>query len=457
MARKKTIFMCRECGYETRKWMGRCPGCQAWNSVVEELVPDQSLESAFRPAGAGEIKRLGDIDSLKEERLCTGINELDRVLGGGAVPGSAVLVGGDPGIGKSTLLLQAALGLAGQGYSVVYVAGEESLQQIKMRSERIGQAQVPLLVLSETDYNRIADRLLDVLPQVVIVDSIQTVMKSELGSVPGSVVQVREVTASLVQLAKSGSITFFIVGHVTKEGNLAGPRLLEHMVDSVLYLEGERYHSFRILRGIKNRFGSTNDTGIFTMDGRGLIEVHNPSALFLEQRPRDAAGSVVVPTMEGSRPLMVEIQGLVTPSCFGGNPRRNSTGLDFNRVALLVAVLEKRAGFQLQSCDVFINVVGGVKIMEPAADLGVAMALASSSRDRPVPYRTMVVGEVGLTGEVRPVGRLEERLREGVKMGFNRCLVPRGNLAGGFTYETIRKDLDLAEVSTLAQALDFIE
>lgn len=458
MAREKVVFVCNACGYEAYKWMGRCPECQGWNTIIEERIKNVEAGKISSPRDPGELKELSEIRSSLEERFSTGIEELDRVLGGGVVPGTVILVGGDPGIGKSTLLLQAALGLASQDCSLIYVTGEESLSQVKMRADRLCLPQVPLKVLAETEYSRIAEQIEKNNPQVVVVDSIQTIMKSELGNVPGSVVQVREITASLTHLAKSRQITFFIIGHVTKEGTLAGPRLLEHMVDCVLYFEGERYQSFRILRSIKNRFGPTNEIGIFTMESSGLQEVQNPSALFLNQRPQSMAGSTVVPTMEGTRPLLVEIQALVTPSYFGGTPRRTSTGLDHNRAAIIIAVLEKRAGMQLYNCDIFINVVGGVKIMEPAADLGIALSIASSLRDKPLLEQTMMVGEIGLTGEVRPVSRIEERLREGVKMGFCRCLVPQGNITGNFLSNTkeLKKDLEIIGVSTLTQALNIV-
>ncbi len=458
MAREKVLFICRECGYETYKWMGRCPSCQSWQTFQEERVLKKGPESSFTWRSAGELMPLGEIVPLEDERLRTGIGEFDRVLGGGAVPGSTVLVGGDPGIGKSTLLLQAALRLASGDYRVIYVTGEESLQQVKMRAARLNSSRNPLLVLAETEYSIIEKQILQNTPHLVILDSIQTVLKSELGTVPGSVVQIREVTASLIQLAKSRQITFFIVGHVTKDGAIAGPRMLEHMVDCVLYFEGERYQNFRILRGVKNRFGSTNEIGIFTMETRGLMEVDNPSALFLEQRPIDAAGSVVVPSMEGTRPLLVEIQALVTPSCFGGNPRRVSTGLDYNRVALIIAVLEKRLGLQLYNGDIFVNAVGGVKVLEPATDLGVSLSIASSFLDRLVLPKTMVVGEIGLTGEVRPVNRLEDRLREGLKMGFHRCIAANGNLRKGFkdNIMDITEKLDIVGVSTVAEALNLV-
>ena len=458
MAREKVLFVCRECGYEAYKWMGRCPSCQGWQTFQEELVLKKNAESNYQSKYTGRLQSLGEIVPWKDERFSTGIREFDRVLGGGAVPGSTILVGGDPGIGKSTLLLQAALQLASRDYRVLYVTGEESLQQVKMRATRLNVTQNSLLVLAETEYSIIEKMILQNMPQLIILDSIQTVMKSELGTVPGSVVQIREVTASLIQLAKSRQFTFFIVGHVTKDGAIAGPRMLEHMVDCVLYFEGERYQNFRILRGVKNRFGSTNEIGIFTMETRGLVEVENPSALFLEQRPINTPGSVVVPSMEGTRPLLVEIQALVTPSCFGGNPRRVSTGLDHNRVALIIAVLEKKLGLQLFNGDIFVNAVGGVKVMEPAVDMGIAISIASSFSDRLILPKTMVAGEIGLTGEVRPVNRLEERLREGVKMGFQRCIVASNNLRRNFEENIvdITEELEIIGVSTVAEALNLV-
>lgn len=452
MAKDKRIFICHSCGYKTYKWAGYCPACKE-DTLVEEIVPAAGKKSA--PLPGVEPALLAEIPSLEEKRLCTGLDELDRVLGGGAVPGSVILVGGDPGIGKSTLLLQAALGLVAQGLSVLYVTGEESLAQLKMRAARLGFSGESLLVLADTDYDRIASGIAGTEPRVVVIDSIQTMMKSELGGAPGSIIQLRDVTASLVQLAKTRQITFFLIGHVTKEGILAGPRVLEHMVDCVLNFEGDRYQSFRLLRAAKNRYGSTNELGIFTMEAGGLMEVRNPSALFLSERPAAAPGSAVVPVMEGSRPLLVEVQGLVSQNYGVGIPRRTATGLDGNRVSLLVAVLEKRLGLPLYNCDIFINVVGGVKIMEPAVDLAVAVSLVSSYRDRPIAGMTMLIGEVGLTGEVRTVSRLEERLREGIKMGFDRCLLPRGNLRSSTGLNGYsKKELEIVPVSSLAEALD---
>lgn len=432
MAKGKTSFQCRECGYETSKWMGRCPGCENWHTFTEKK---DFSPGAKNPQSPGEEpKLLNEIGSFSKERFLTGINEFDRVLGGGVVPGSTVLVGGDPGIGKSTLLLQVVLKLASSGYKVLYISGEESLPQLKMRAVRLGFNGEPLWVMAETEYSAIAGYIDSYAPQVVIIDSIQTTAKSDLGSLPGSVVQVREIAASLQQTAKNKNITFFFVGHVTKEGVIAGPRMLEHMVDCVIYFEGERYHSFRVLRCVKNRYGSTNEMGVFTMDSHGLLEVQNPSALFLEQRSTAVAGVSVVPVMEGSRPLMVEIQSLVTPSYFGGAPRRTSAGLDHNRVALLIAVLEKKAGLSLYDHDIFVNAVGGVKIIEPAVDIGIAVSIASSFKEKALKPGAMLVGEVGLTGEIRPVNRIGERLKEGEKMGFTRCILPGGNLRSEFSY-----------------------
>ncbi len=455
MARARTVYSCRECGYKTYKWAGYCPACKSDALVEETIVPAAGRSAPV--LGGNEALLLEEVAPLAERRLLTGIGELDRVLGGGAVPGSVVLVGGDPGIGKSTLLLQAALGFSACGVSVLYVTGEESLAQLKMRAQRLGLPARSLLVLAATEYSSIIDRIDALQPHVVIIDSIQTVAKSELGAAPGSMIQLREVTASLVQRAKSKEITFFIIGHVTKEGVLAGPRVLEHLVDCVLNFEGDRYQSFRVLRAAKNRYGSTSELGIFTMEVGGLVEVENPSALFLAERPAGVPGSAVVPVMEGSRPLLVEIQGLVSPNYGGGIPRRTATGLDINRISLLVAVLEKRVGLPLYNCDLFVNVVGGVKIMEPAVDLAAALSLVSSYRDRPLEPKTMLLGEVGLTGEVRPVGRLQERLREGIKMGFASCLLPGGNLRAlesGREQPLSSGDLRLIPVATLAEAID---
>ncbi len=424
MAKGKTVFFCSGCGYESPKWLGRCAGCGAWNSMVEELR--QQVKSATVRASA-QVLMLDETAASSEPRFSTGMGELDRVLGGGLVPGSLVLIGGDPGIGKSTLVLQAAAGLLKQGRRVLYVSGEESPSQLKMRSVRLELALPGLLVLAETDMAVIEREVESFFPDIVIVDSIQTVYQPGLSSAAGSVSQLKEATSSLLRLAKRHGTVVLLIGHVTKEGLIAGPRLLEHMVDCVLYFEGDRHHLYRVLRAVKNRFGSTDEIGLFTMQASGLKEVANPSRLLLAERAREAAGSAVTATMEGTRPLLVEIQALVTPSRHG-NPRRLSTGLDLNRVALLLAVLERHAGLHILDCDVFVNAVGGVRLIEPAVDLAVAACLASSHRGRPVPADTLYIGEVGLTGELRGVPFLEQRLNEGARHGFRRAVVPAHSL-----------------------------
>ncbi|OPY57280.1 MAG: hypothetical protein A4E55_01770 [Pelotomaculum sp. PtaU1.Bin035] len=419
--RVRVKFYCQECGHQSARWLGRCPGCGAWNSMVEEL---NSRPADGRTSGAGVVLPcpVTEVPALEEERLSTGIAEMDRVLGGGVVPGSLVLVGGDPGIGKSTLLLQVAH-LFSRKIRVLYVSGEESVRQIGIRAGRLGASSHNLLLVSETDVDIIERHLREVAPPVAVIDSIQTVYKSEVEAAPGSVGQVRECAARLMRLAKTSGTSIFLVGHVTKEGMLAGPRVLEHMVDTVLYLEGDRHQSFRILRGIKNRFGSTNEIGIFDMQGQGLVEVANPSALFLNQYPRgNVPGAAVIASLEGSRPLLVEIQALASPAGYSV-PRRMTAGVDHNRVALITAVLEKRAGLKLGSYDIYVNVVGGVKLDEPAADLGIALSLASSFRDVPVESGLAVAGEVGLTGELRPVPGAEKRVNEAFKLGFSRFLL----------------------------------
>lgn len=446
----KTVFYCRECGQKAARWLGRCPACGSWNTFVEEKV-DSRL--ARRPAPAVEKRPLPvtEVPVTAEERHSTGLGEVDRVLGGGLVPGSLVLLGGDPGIGKSTLLLQVAGGVSRAGEKVLYVSGEESARQVRLRAGRLNVLEPLLYLINETDIG-VVERVIDEMrPRLVIVDSIQTMCQCEMPSPPGSVAQVRECTARLMQLAKRNEISLFLVGHVTKEGVLAGPRVVEHMVDAVLYLEGDRHRSFRILRGVKNRFGSTNEIGVFEMRGGGLVEVPNPSSLFLMHHSQDAvAGAVVIPTLEGSRPLLVEVQALVCPSGFGV-PRRVTTGLDHNRVALIMAVLEKRLGFMMGSCDAYVNAVGGVRITEPAADLGIALALASSFKDVPVDCRTAVVGEVGLTGEIRPVTEVEKRVREAEQLGFARCLVPATDLV-----LVQSSELEVVGVETLAGALELV-
>ena len=427
VARERTLFACQECGYQAPKWLGRCPDCESWNSLVEERVEAPVKGARARAGGAAPVA-VGDIEAGAEERRPTGIGELDRVLGGGLVGGSAILIGGDPGIGKSTLVLQAAAALGQAGAKVLYVSGEESAQQIRMRAERLTVGKAPLQVLCETSLEEIVAQAEKLRPDFLVVDSIQTVFTGELSSAPGSIGQVRESSARLITFAKATGAACFLVGHVTKEGSLAGPRVLEHMVDTVLYFEGDRGHAFRVLRAVKNRFGSTNEIGVFEMKEAGLAPVANPSEIFLAERPVGVPGSVVVASIEGTRPILVELQALVTPTAYG-TPRRTTLGVDANRVALLVAVLEKKAGLQLTGQDVFLNVAGGFRLTEPAADLGTIAAVASSFLDRPVDAGTLVVGEVGLAGEVRAVGQVEVRVREAEKMGFRRCIVPRSTVA----------------------------
>jgi DNA repair protein RadA/Sms len=427
MSKFKTFYQCQSCGYGSPKWVGKCPDCGSWNSFVEEkTVPSSRNVPSLQSYGKPEAVSLHSVEGTDEQRTTTGIKEFDRVLGGGVVPGSVILVGGDPGIGKSTLLLQAFSGLSRNAGKLLYVSGEESPQQIKMRADRLSVNANGIILLPETSLERILDEAAKMSPQAMVVDSIQTVYTQELLSAPGSVGQVRECAAKLMLFAKRSHIPVFIVGHVTKEGTIAGPRVLEHIVDTVLYFEGDRGHSYRILRTIKNRFGSTNEIGIFEMSDAGLSEVDNPSELFLSERPRNVSGSTVVASLEGTRPLMVEIQALVSQTSFG-MPRRTSIGVDFNRVNLLIAVLEKRVGMHLGGMDVFINVVGGLKIVEPAVDLGIIATIASSMKEVSIQPDTFVFGEIGLSGEVRAVAQAEARLKEASKIGFKRAVIPAGN------------------------------
>lgn len=421
MGKSKIRYVCQACGQESPKWLGRCPGCSAWNSFAEEAWRETPIQ-----AGGTKPVLVDAVELTPEDRVSSGSQELDRVLGGGIVKGSFVLVGGDPGIGKSTLLLQVAHHLAQRG-DFLYVSGEESVNQIKLRANRLGVTGGRLFLLAETNLDQITSVIKQLKPEVAVIDSIQTIFCSEVQSAPGSVSQVRECAAILMRVAKENNISIFLVGHVTKEGTLAGPRVLEHIVDTVLYFEGDRHHTYRILRGIKNRFGATNEIGVFEMVGQGLKEIGNPSELFLSRRPSGAPGAVVTAAMEGTRPLLVEVQALVSVSGYG-TPRRMATGIDYNRVSLLLAVLDKKAGFNLSMQDVYINLAGGVKIDEPALDLAVMAAVASSLRDRPVGYDKVVIGEVGLTGEVRGVSQIETRVKEAFKLGFTRCVVPRANL-----------------------------
>lgn len=450
MAKARTSsFFCQECGYESAKWMGQCPGCKAWNSFVEEPVVKVSGKTAraLQTEGTKPVT-LEEIETTQTERISSGMVELDRVLGGGIVPGSLVLVGGDPGIGKSTILLQVCKNLGASRVSTLYVSGEESLRQIKMRASRIGTISTDVRFLCETDLSQIEAVILKEKPRVVVIDSIQTMCNEEISSAPGSVSQVRESTSVLMQLAKKQGIMIFIVGHVTKEGTVAGPRVLEHMVDTVLYFEGDRHASYRILRGVKNRFGSTNEIGVFEMREEGLKEVANPSEYMLSGRPDNASGSVVACSMEGTRPILVEIQALVCRTSFG-IPRRTAAGTDFNRVNLLLAVLEKRLNMPLSSCDAYINIAGGIRMNEPAIDLAMVLAVISSYQDKPVDEKTIVFGEVGLSGEVRAVSMARQRVAEAKKLGFERVILPKVSADSLEAVEGIR----IIGVSTVLDAM----
>jgi len=454
MTKTKSVFICQSCGYETLKWAGKCPNCGEWNTITEEIETRAQARqdfSIFEGIQNYEPKPISEIESCEEARLNTGIKEFDRILGGGLVTGSIVLVGGSPGVGKSTLLLQASNLLANSGIKVLYVSGEESLKQTKLRAERVGTKSPNLYILNETNIELIMEHIKRLSPRAVIIDSIQVLFRPDVASSPGSVSQVRECGAALTFLAKKMNIAVFLIGHVTKEGTLAGPRLLEHMVDTVLYFEGEGHTSFRILRAIKNRFGSTNEIGVFEMASGGLIEVENPSHIFLEERPKHISGSVVVPVMEGSRPILVEIQALTSPTNFN-IPRRQTQGLDFNRISLLAAVLEKRLGLNLKTFDIFVNVAGGLKVTEPAVDLGVAMAITSSLKESPTQVEDVYIGEVGLGGEIRGVAQGNKRVSEAAKLGFKRAIVPKSNLKelGG------KEPIELIGVSTIKEAVNII-
>ena len=428
MAKSKTVFFCKECGFESGKWLGQCPSCKLWDTFVEEPVVKKanSVTGSSIRLQASEPTKLSNVVTSKDQRIQTSIEEFDRVLGGGIVIGSLVLVGGDPGIGKSTLLLQMCKNLVEKQHSTLYISGEESLKQIKIRAERLGAFTGDLLLLSETNLDIIEKTIKKLSPEIVIIDSIQTMYKEEIGSAPGSVSQVRETTGTLMHLAKGLGISIFIVGHVTKEGVVAGPRVLEHMVDTVLYFEGENQASYRILRAVKNRFGSTNEIGVFEMRSNGLVEVLNPSEYMLQGKPEGESGSIVACSIEGTRPILVEVQALVCQTNFN-MPRRTAAGTDYNRVNLLMAVIEKRLGFMMSGCDAYINVAGGMKINEPALDLAIVMSLISSYKNRAIDSKTIVFGEVGLTGEVRAVNQAEQRVSEAAKMGFEVCILPQAN------------------------------
>lgn len=447
---KKTVYFCQNCGHEEKKWLGQCPACGEWNSFVEEKIDTARGISAVKLASDIKVVSLAEVETAAQERLETGLKELDRVLGGGIVPGSLILVGGDPGIGKSTLLLQVCQRLS-RKKSVLYISGEESLAQIKLRANRMGDFKENLKLLCETNLDTIRSVIETRHPELVIIDSIQTMYNEEVGSAPGSVSQVRESTNVLMQLAKGLGITIFIVGHVTKEGTVAGPRVLEHMVDTVLYFEGDRHASYRILRGVKNRFGSTNEIGVFEMRQNGLIEVENPSEYMLSGKPENASGSVVACSIEGTRPLLIEIQALVCESNFG-MPRRTATGTDYNRVNLLMAVLEKRLGLHLSNYDAYVNIAGGIRMNEPAVDLGIVMAIISSYKNRPVDEKMIVFGEVGLSGEVRAVNMPEQRVAEAKKLGFETCVIPAVSL------ENVKeiKGIKVIGVKTVSDAMNLI-
>ena len=449
MAKKTTAFFCSECGYESAKWLGQCPGCREWNTFVEE--PVTKTGRAVRITNTKKPSLLKDISTKEEARMTTGFGELDRVLGGGIVRGSLTLIGGDPGIGKSTILLQVCKNLSDQGRKVLYISGEESLKQIKIRADRIGQFNDNIRLFCETDLELIEQTLRDEKADGAVIDAIQTIYNSDVSSAPGSVSQVRESTNILMQTAKTENISIFVVGHVTKEGVVAGPRVLEHMVDTVLYFEGDRHASYRILRGVKNRFGSTNEIGVFEMCQNGLQEVKNPSEYMLNGRPENASGSVVACTIEGTRPILAEIQALVCRTNFG-MPRRTAAGTDYNRVNLLMAVLEKRLGFHMGEFDAYVNVAGGIKINEPALDLGIVMAIISSYRDLPIDEKTIVFGEVGLSGEVRAVNMAERRVAEAVKLGFTRCIMPAVSRKG----LTDRKGIDVIGVKNIQDLLKYL-
>ena len=454
--KNKTVFFCSDCGNETAKWYGKCPACGAWNTLVEETVVTTPSKSAAKKATYSlsdftKPTKLKDITTEDEIRKSTGLSELDRVLGGGLVTGSLILIGGDPGIGKSTLLLQICDCL-GESGGVLYVSGEESERQLKMRAQRLNIHSEALSIVSQVNMDAVLKNIDDTSPAFVIIDSIQTMYAPELTAAPGSVSQVREVTMTLMRKAKENGITILVVGHVTKDGGIAGPKVLEHMVDCVLYFEGERHQNYRILRGVKNRFGSTNEIGVFEMRESGLVQVENPSVALLEGRPKNVAGTAVICAMEGSRPLLAEIQSLVATTAFAV-PRRSANGVDHNRVAMLLAVLEKRVGMNLSNQDAYVNVVGGVRIDEPAADLGIICSLASGFRNFVVPDDTALIGEVGLTGELRAVNHIEKRISEIEKLGFKKCVLPKNNQSALKAFKT---NVDLIFAGSVIEALSFI-
>ena len=448
MAKSKTIFVCNECGYESAKWLGKCPACNSWNSFFEEKVVESKNSKLKTEDKKRNIpQKLNSYEAKQTFRTSTGFGELDRVLGGGLVKGSLILLGGEPGIGKSTLILQICDKVKGEG-KVLYVSGEESAEQIKFRADRLGINNEDILFLGETDIDIVNQAIIDITPKLVIIDSIQTMYAEELSAAAGSVSQVREITSQIMRICKSREITTIIIGHVTKDGNIAGPRVLEHMVDTVLYLEGERYFSYRILRGVKNRFGSTNEIGMFEMKEKGMTEITNPSDILISEREDNPAGSCIVSCMEGTRPILVELQALTTQSIFGF-PKRTANGVDYNRLSLLIAVMEKKAGLMLGSQDVYLNVVGGLRINEPSIDLGMILVTASIFKNIPIPKDMVIMGEVGLTGEVRKINLMEKRLKEAEKLGFKTCIIPESN-------KKVLKDnfkLDIIGVKNVNEAL----
>ena len=448
MAKAKTIFVCSSCGYESTKWLGKCPACNEWNSFYEEKLVSSNTnkkEKSITPTP------LTNVENRETVRISTGFKEVDRVLGGGLVNGSLVLLGGEPGIGKSTLILQICNKLALDG-KVLYVSGEESAEQIKLRANRLNIKNDNILFLGETDMDIIEKAIENITPKLVIIDSIQTMYSEEITSTAGSVSQVREVTSRIMKNCKQNNITTIIIGHVTKDGNIAGPRVLEHMVDTVLYIEGERYFSYRVLRSVKNRFGSTNEIGMFEMQNEGMVEINNPSSILISEREDNPSGSIIVATMEGTRSLLVELQALTTPSVFG-MPRRNTNGIDYNRLTLLSAVLEKKLGLPLGTQDIYLNIVGGIKINEPAIDLGIILAVCSSYKNISIPKEVVAIGEVGLTGEVRAINLIEKRLNEAEKLGFKCCIIPKTN-------KKLLKEnykLDIIGVSDISEAVKYLK
>jgi len=452
MPKQKTIYTCSLCGYQSPKWLGKCPDCDQWNSFYEEVKVSPSRYSALNPETSNSSPTpINEIVLNTDNKILTDIKELDRVLGEGLVQGAVVLIGGDPGIGKSTLALQAITKLAFKNKSVLYVTGEESLKQLRMRAERLGSLPENLFILAETSLEKIIQEIRNIKPQIIIIDSVQTVYTSDLESAPGSVSQIRETCAKLINLSKETDTSAFLIGHVTKEGAIAGPRVLEHMVDTVLYFEGDRGHSYRILRAVKNRFGSTDEIGVFEMGQYGLSEVKNPSELFISERPYNSSGSVVVPSIEGTRPILVEIQALVTPTSLS-LPRRTAIGLDSNRASILIAVIEKKLGITMYDQDVFLNVAGGVRLSEPGIDLGVITAIVSSKLDQPVPSDTVICGEVGLTGEVRSISQTSVRINEASRLGFTKFILPKNSLKNTQKNQSIK----IKGVESISEAMESI-